>query len=219
MMQKSSSTLISSLHLSGIMIEHLSALPCHVYWKDKKGFYLGYNDYGAERLGFKGEEIGGHSDFEIFPRSVATEFTRNDQKVILGKEKMFVHEDGVLKKGLLKVVFISYKMPVFDYNESLVGILGISFTRPPKNHYSSTQLEQDFNYYPPVEQHNKALSKMENACMHHLCSGLTTKQIARRLNLSPRTVETYIERSKIKYNCQNKAELMWIMIKNFPTLT
>ena len=196
------------------MIEHLASLPCHVYWKDRKGLYVGYNAYGAERLGFKEQEIVAHSDFEIFPHSVATEFTRIDQKVIARKEQIFANEDGVLKKGLLKVVFITYKMPIFDADESLVGILGISFTRHPINHCSAMQLEQDFNY-PSVGQHNKILSKMENACMLHLCNGLTTKQIARRLKLSHRTVETYIERAKIKYNCQNKAELMWIMIRNF----
>ena len=51
--------------------------------------------------------------------------------------------------------------------------------------------------------------------MQYLCRGLTTKQIARRLKLSPRTVETYIDRVKIKYNCHNKAELLWAMVNRF----
>ena len=44
---------LSAMGSSGIEIEHLSSLPCHVYWKDKNSTYLGYNDFGAKRLGLK----------------------------------------------------------------------------------------------------------------------------------------------------------------------
>ena len=126
---------------SAIEIEHFSFLPCHVYWKDTKGTYLGYNDFGAKRLGFKNAtEVTGHSDFEIFPQSIAIEFVNNDKKITALKTAMLFPENGVLKKAL-KVIFISYKMPIFDLNESLIGILGLSFTRPPKTpaHPSSYQ--------------------------------------------------------------------------------
>ena len=56
---------------------------------------------------------------------------------------------------------------------------------------------------------------MEEACVRDLCTGLTAKQIARHLNLSPRTVETYIERAKIKFNCHNRTELMWKIVNKF----
>ena len=112
------------------------------------------------------------------------------------KKQVFVSEQGVLKKTL-KVIFLSYKIPLFDRNESVVGILGLSFTRAPESHCPCTQLEQDFNYCPQTKHENKALSQMEEACMRSLCRGLTAKQIARHLNLSPRTVETYLEREKL----------------------
>ncbi len=211
-MIQQASNLMSSTFISQVSVEHLLFLPCHVYWKDKKSTYLGYNDYGTERLGHKPGEIAGHSDFEIFPNYIANEFVYNDRAVINQKKQVFVREEGILKKNV-SVTFISYKIPIFDDNELVTGILGISFTRSPKNYCSSTQLEKDFNY--PANMQDNILSKRETACMHYLCKGLTTKQTARQLKISPKTVETYIERAKIKYNCRNKAELMWAMIKKF----
>lgn len=218
MLNKTSNVMSTGLsNLLAFDLKHLLSLPCHVYWKDKKSTYLGYNNYGAERLGFKeGEEISGHSDFEIFPESVATCFKKNDQDAMALKKQIFIHEKGVLKNNL-KVVFYSYKMPIFNSNRQVLGVLGLSFTRPPENCYPPSQLEKELNYYPATRSGNNSLSTMENACMSHLCRGLTTKQIARQLKISPKTVETYIDRAKIKYNCRNKAELMWAMIQKFST--
>lgn len=204
-----------TISLKSFDIEHFLSLPCHVYWKDKKNIYQGYNDYGAKRLGFnQGKDITGHSDFEIFPGEIAAEFKKNDEKVITQREQIYVHENGILKDGL-NIIFLSYKMPLFDHDESVVGILGLSFTRAPKKQCPSYQLEQDFNYQSPTENNIKPLSKMEEISMRLLCRGLTIKQIAHRLKLSPRTVESYVDRVKIKYNCRNKAELMWKLVNTF----
>lgn len=212
------SNLISSPLTTSLLsfdIEHLLSLPCHVYWKNKKGVYLNYNDYGAKLLGFKqGKEVSGSSDLEIFPPSMATEYRKNDQEVMTQRKQIFFHEDGILKDDL-KVIFCSYKIPLFDFNESVVGVLGLSFTRTSGNNCSPFQSEQNLKYGFSTKCPDKALSKMENACMRHLCHGLTIKQIARLLKLSPRTVETYVDRAKIKYNCRNKAELIWLMVNRF----
>ncbi|MBS0351846.1 MAG: PAS domain-containing protein, partial [Proteobacteria bacterium] len=168
--------------------EHFLSLPCHVYWKDTQGVYINYNDYGAKRLGFyRGLEVNGSSDYEIFPRFIATGFIKNDQEVIVEKKQIFFQEDGVLKDNL-KVIFCSYKIPLFNDNDSVIGVLGFSFTRAPKSRCFPLQIEQSLNYHPSIKHPNKTLSRMEDACMRHLCHGLTVKQIARQLKLSPKTV-------------------------------
>jgi DNA-binding CsgD family transcriptional regulator len=217
-MENIASNLISS-HLPTFLLsfemEHLLSLPCHVYWKNKKGVYLGYNDYGAKRLGFnQGKEVSGSSDFEVFSQCIATEYKKNDHDVMTQKKQIFFHEDGILKDGL-KVIFCSYKIPLFDCTESVVGVLGLSFTRASESNCFPSQLEQNLNYHPSMKYRDKALSKMEITCIRHLCHGLTIKQIARLLKLSPKTVETYVDRAKIKYNCRNKAELIWTMANKF----
>lgn len=52
------------------------------------------------------------------------------------------------------------------------------------------------------------LSNRQAQCADLLLKGMTSKQIGRALDLSPRTIEGYIEDMKIKLQCQNKASLI-----------
>lgn len=51
------------------------------------------------------------------------------------------------------------------------------------------------------------LSNRELEVFEHIGQGLTTKQIARKLHLSPKTIETHREKIKSKLNLKNSAEL------------
>lgn len=188
-------------------------LPCHVFWKDTNGIYLQYNDYGAAGLGFNsGNEIVGHTDFELFAAETAIIFTDNDKKVICFEKEMFFREHAVIKKTI-PVVFFSHKIPLYDFEKNLVGLLGIALVRRlsfVNNKFS----EKNFCAVSPsiiaksTITKNFHLSERERECIQYLCSGFSIKQIARKLNVSPRTIETYIERSKNKLGCVNKADLI-----------
>ncbi|MBA3661134.1 MAG: helix-turn-helix transcriptional regulator [Gammaproteobacteria bacterium] len=52
------------------------------------------------------------------------------------------------------------------------------------------------------------LSRQQSQCAFHLLKGKSTKSIAKALNLSPRTIETYINNMKIKLAVNNKTELL-----------
>lgn len=51
------------------------------------------------------------------------------------------------------------------------------------------------------------LSLQENICLQHFITGKTVKEIAKILALSPRTVETYITRAKLKLSASNSNSL------------
>lgn len=53
------------------------------------------------------------------------------------------------------------------------------------------------------------LSLREQECVNFIAKGLTAKQIGKALNISNRTVETYLENVKRKLCCHNRAELLW----------
>ncbi len=54
---------------------------------------------------------------------------------------------------------------------------------------------------------NASLSKRETECLFHLVQGKTTKEIAGCLGLSPRTIESFINKLKIKTDITRKSEL------------
>ncbi len=53
----------------------------------------------------------------------------------------------------------------------------------------------------------KKLTPREIACLKYVCQGLTAKEAARVLNVSPRTVEAHILNIKRKLGCRNVIEL------------
>lgn len=58
------------------------------------------------------------------------------------------------------------------------------------------------------------ISKREAECMHHLSTNKTVKEIARSMELSPRTVESYLDNIKRKSKCYNKSELVNLFTKS-----
>lgn len=56
-------------------------------------------------------------------------------------------------------------------------------------------------------------SKRQTDCLKHLIFGCSSKEIAAVLNLSPRTVEFYLENIKTKLNCNRKSEIISILLK------
>lgn len=209
------------ISLLSVNFENLLNLPAYVFWKNKTGSYLGYNDYGAMKLGYKScSEMIGKTDFELFPKAVAQGYRANDEIVLADKKQVFVLEEGVLKDKA-PVIFLSYKMPLYDPHKEIVGIAGISFTRPScdmdtafiKN-VSVTDLAQACNYCPQSSGAACSIfSEKERLCLRYLCQGLTFKMIARQLAISPKTVETYVERAKLKINCHGKAQLVAAFMK------
>jgi DNA-binding CsgD family transcriptional regulator len=51
------------------------------------------------------------------------------------------------------------------------------------------------------------LSPREREVLDHIANGLTHSQAARRLNISPGTVDTYLKRIRRKFGPANKADL------------
>lgn len=63
-----------------------------------------------------------------------------------------------------------------------------------------------------------SLTPRELQCLAPLSTGKTAKEIARILNIGPRTVETHINNIRLKTGCQNKSELViWFedIFKNY----
>lgn len=60
-------------------------------------------------------------------------------------------------------------------------------------------------------QIHQGISGREKECAQHLIAGMTSKETARLLCLSPRTVEVYLERLKTRFKCRNKVQLAAVL--------
>lgn len=111
-----------------IALENIIArLPGHVYWMDKSNKFLGCNDLQAQSAGLSHRnDIVGKTNREMpwFELSDTLE-ALNNKVMSTGKEHV---EEQVAKlaDGTEKT-FLSRKAPLFDENNDIVGVLGISF--------------------------------------------------------------------------------------------
>ncbi len=64
------------------------------------------------------------------------------------------------------------------------------------------------------------LSEQQYKCLYFLSHGMTYKEIAIEMNISPRTVECYINLIRRKSNIQAKSRLVSFFLKqNYPWLS
>jgi DNA-binding CsgD family transcriptional regulator len=62
----------------------------------------------------------------------------------------------------------------------------------------------------PAADRTIGLTRREREILRELAHGRTSKEIARHLEISPRTVGKHIENIKEKSQCKSLAELMWM---------
>lgn len=80
-----------------------------------------------------------------------------------------------------------------------------------------TSFDKDLSlHHYELRDLNATLSKREMDCLYYLGKGFTIKGIGRELNLSPRTVEAYLNSIKDKTGCYSKNDLIKLLSKMSP---
>lgn len=82
-----------------------------------------------------------------------------------------------------------------------------------QNFYKQTEISK---YYLGEAFGNLTLSKREAQCLYYLFRGQSAKEIAKNLQLSPRTIESFIETIKRKTGIHNKTKLIEKFFKAIP---
>lgn len=126
---ESANMTISKLYsnMEGFVSELLKQLPTYVFWKDKKGVYLGCNELFARSLGLeKVSDIVGKTDYDLpTTKEESDAFRADDQHVInsncpkLNKEETQTFPDG------RQVTLLTSKAPLRNKEGEVIGILGI----------------------------------------------------------------------------------------------
>jgi PAS domain S-box-containing protein len=105
----------------------IALIPCHVYWLDRNNVFLGCNDQQAKTIGLRSRhEIVGKTiyDFQIKENAEAIIKINND--IMSTKIPQTIEERAYLSDGLSEGTYLSYKIPLCDNKNNVIGLLGIS---------------------------------------------------------------------------------------------
>ena len=193
-----------SENISCIEMADMNNLAGFFFSKDTNGKYLDCDDRLATMLGFNaGNDMRGMTDFDLSWNDCAQVYKLNDERIIAYRQPKTLIESGTLHNGLRSTV-LSYKFPLRTRNRKVTGIMCVSYViNPDENPLFKNNTIADIN--PRCAE---VLSKRQKDCLRCLVKGMTIKEIAYTLKLSPRTVEHYLEAIKIKLNCYSRSELI-----------
>ena len=96
-----------------------------VFIKDVEGRYLLANSADAKQLGLPLSQVLGATDYDVFPRDIAEETRRADQKVIDSGAPL-AYEQTYRRPGRKTLVYHINKYPRRDREGNLTGVIGIA---------------------------------------------------------------------------------------------
>lgn len=171
--------------------------PFHFFIISPDSFFMACNDLQAKNFGFNTHsDIIGLHIFDIIRETQAShQLIENNKRVLIDNKKMVFFERSTSKNST-EITGLSYKQPLKNNHNKPCGTVGIAFLIDNKESLFS-------------DGHSEiALSNRQIDCLYYLTKGMTSKQIAQRLQLSPRTVEHHFEAIKEKLNCHSRTDLV-----------
>lgn len=200
-------------------VKSMLSLPFSVYFDNHDAVIQRANAHNVELCGFDSEKQAiGKNYFKRFTASTAHMLLQYDQQALVNEatkiyEETIQHDDQDEIHRLLSV-----KMPWYSVENKVIGLFGccIDLDKNPISNFLTSMTEMGlFNLAENKNTDNEKvlLSKQQKICAMYLLQGLTNNEIAVQMNLSRRTIESYVESMKNKFRCKNKTQLILILSK------
>lgn len=125
-------------------------------------------------------------------------YSKDSWKVLLGQKYLIKNERDEIIGVVAHFDEITH-YPIFDFLH-LFGVFDNSRYKFNLNQQISYHIEDS---YPDIP-----LTERESECLFFVLRGKITKEIAKILKISPRTVETYFDNIKTKLRCDNKSQVI-----------
>lgn len=200
------------------LVKELLQTPINVYFLNQKSEIQTINENTLKNCGFPEEKSTIGKTIRIAAeRNVAEKIIKNDLEVMASKKMNVFEEHFIGSENNKKFLTLSFKFPWYAYDETIIGILGCSIIVDEKNILANSLnhlirfglLSNISNKNIFTKKNNQpTLSKQESQCLNLLIRGGTSKTIASKLKISSRTVESYLENVKNKFNVSKKSELI-----------
>jgi PAS domain S-box-containing protein len=124
-----------------VMTELFNAMP-HVFWKDKQGVYQGCNLNEAKTFGCTIDEFVGKTIFDLCDENTAKHVNDTDNKIMQERHVVTLEETVLTEQG--GRVYLSQKMPRYNSNGEVIGMLGFSvdITEMKRNEQIQNMVQQ-----------------------------------------------------------------------------
>jgi PAS domain S-box-containing protein len=121
--KRTEDALAQSEHRLRILID---AIPDLVWLKDQNGTYLLCNQMFERFIGVREVELIGKTDYDYVDKDLADFFREHDRNAMTAGRPVMNEESLTFADGSRNGVFETLKTPLYDVNDSLIGVLGIS---------------------------------------------------------------------------------------------
>jgi DNA-binding CsgD family transcriptional regulator len=201
-------------------IDYLFQLPFSVYFLDLDGKTILINEEGAKICGFSSSKQAiGKSLLDVSKKENASLLMNNCYDVMHTQKRKIFDESNLRQDGV-SMQFLSVKIPWYDTNNLIVGILGASIVVGKHSLSQSLSLLTELGLFNQdsaneININDVKLSEREMQCLQFTVKGYTAKKIAKELNISHRTIEEYLNNIRIKVGVNSKSELIEMTMQNF----
>lgn len=212
--------------ISQIELDILAQFPGLICVMNRDSELVYANEYTARLFGYENADaaLGIKADaMRCQAAESAQEFQEQDQFVLTTNDNINILDIHTYAQNQPKIL-LTKKKPFIQHNQ-IVGVLCYC-TEINSEAFSKichSIMSADKTYYPKKQvgersytigtiQQNSELTSREKDCLFYLIRGKTQKEIARILDISPRTVETHKTNIKMKWQCQSYSEVIEVAI-------
>jgi PAS domain S-box-containing protein len=199
-----------------VLKQVLENIPYYVFWKDRDSTYLGANELVAKIAGFKkASDMIGKNDYDCCWEKEEADYYRKIDKEVMDKgEKILNIEEPQLQADGSIHTLLTSKVPLFDSNGEVNGILGI-FTDITERKKLESEKEKAIQELTTAM--DRLVSQEKLASLGTLSAGIA-HEIRNPLNLIQNSSEmiketveshlmTLIKKIKAKVDVETSAEL------------
>lgn len=198
----------------------LQNMPGCYFVKDLDSCYVEISQNIESLTKIKREAVIGRSDYQLPWEKIAHQLRHNDL-IAIKEYTSDVFEPLPIDK---RSIFITrcIKFPIHDFSGSVIGVVGQTYffseketmrealnairTHDQKN---ALDLSRKSSSYAIKEYHTDFnLTERETECLFLLIRGKSVKEMGKFLDISPRTVEVYIENIKHKMHASSRSEII-----------
>jgi len=195
-------------------------LPIPTYWVDETGVTVACNEANLETYQLSESNYAGQTPRDFFPDDQNHALLLEKRFQSLVKNNKSYSQIDSFSLGDQKYCVLHCQFPLLNQNNRVMGLYGFCIPLITDNHVHldeifGTRANQFYKFLQ--EQHQNVihchpllseLTTREKECLTYVLKGYSAKTIGKHLKIGYRTVETHLEKIKIKLGAHNKQALL-----------